>query len=151
MDPVSVVGLISGILSLTKLLDNGLSGLGDFIDRSQRVDETIQGFHDDIEALSVAIASVSTRIRGKAGSTLSLNSSASQEAAQSLSISVIACQRLIKSLDNCIPNRHSFAGKNSFLRRLWLQRRLNQSKNTIRGVQSQIQIHTGIINTALTF
>ena len=148
MDPVSIVGLLSGVTTLIRLLDNSLLGLTDFISHSRRVDQTVQGFHDDIEALSVTIASISTRFRRKGEFTFALDSQASREAAQSLSISIAACQRLVQSLENCIPNRRSPAGSDSYLRRLWLQRRLIHSKDAIRGVQSQIQFHTGIINTA---
>ena len=148
MDPVSVVGLVSGIATLTKILDSGLVGIADFISQSNKVDQTIQGYSHDVGALSHAIGSIATRLGDDNGSRLSLDSPASKEAAQSLSVSITACQRLVRSLEDCVPNRPLSGGKSRIIRRMLLQRRLNQNKDTIQGVQNQIQIHTGIINTA---
>lgn len=148
MDPVSVIGILSGVSTLIRLLDSSLLGLTDLISHSRKVDQTIQGFHDDIEALSVTIASVSARLRRDGENRFALDSQASQGAAQSLSISISACQRLVQSLEDCIPTRRSPGEKENYVRRLWLQIRLNRSKDIIRGVQGQIQTHTGIINTA---
>lgn len=147
MDPASVVGIVSGVAALAKLVDDGLSGLSDFISQSRKVDQTVQGFHDDIEALSMAITSVSARFRGRRSSTLTLNSPASREAAEFLSISVAACQRLMQRLETCIPSR-SPAGGISYFQRLRLQRRMHNSREPIRVIQGQIQMHTSIINTA---
>ncbi|OQU97658.1 Ankyrin repeat-containing protein [Cladophialophora immunda] len=148
MDPASVVGLVSGVAALAKLVDGSLSGLSEFISQSRRVDQTVQSFHDDIEALSMAITAVSARFRSRGGSTLTLNSPASREAAEFLSISVVACQRLMQRLETYLPSRRSSGGGINYFQRLLLQRRMNHSRESIRVTQGQIQMHTSIINTA---
>ena len=149
MDPVSVVGLVSGISTLTRLLDESISGLANFLANSRNVDQTVQSFVDDIEALSVILGSVSARFRRDESLAQSLNSHASLGAISSLSISIAACQRLMNSLHGCIPRRRTSSGKDNFLQRMLIQRRLAQNRDTMRVLHSQIQIHTGIINTAI--
>ena len=53
MDPTSIVGLLSSIVTLSGLLNNGLTGLHNFIRQARNVDETIESLYADIDALSM--------------------------------------------------------------------------------------------------
>lgn len=147
MDPVTILSLTSGSVSVGKLLLQSAESLWKFIEHARDVDQSILNLHMEAAGLSRTLKAISDALDQPA---IMNHRTIVQDYAmvwESLDGSVHDCKGTATAMQGKLQGLQST--KKSFLSQAWKQYRLGFKEEEIKTFRSQIQTHSTSLHLSL--